>query len=319
MIATKQKEDLSDSLELTNMTPQEYLEQILENEKLDQNSDERKALTERRKEVEKILRDAFSESSPTIRYGGSIAKDTMIKSSYDLDVIYYFPHEDNDAGKSLKEIYESAESALTPHYYVQRKGSSLRLKSRAIEDYGADFHVDVVPGRFTDDDKSDAYLYRSSGDKHRLKTNLQKHIDHVKDSGLTRVIRLTKLWRVKNGLNIRSFVLELMVIEVLKSSRSKDKLDKCLTTLWEKLRDDVDSITVEDPANPTGNDLSELWNDSVKQSLSFAASTTLKLIEQSGWEAVFGKVETVEDSQKAPAIVRSAATISNPAKPWSDE
>jgi hypothetical protein len=301
------------------MTTKEYLDSALDDQRLDADSDERKALTERRKEVEKILRDAFSESSPTIRYGGSIAKDTMIKASYDLDVICYFPHEDDDAGKSLREIYESAESALSPHYYVQRKGSSLRLKSQDVENYGTDFHIDVVPGRFTDDKKEDAYLYRSSGDKERLKTNLQKHIDHVKDSGLTEVIQLGKLWRVKNGLVIRSFVLELVVIEVLKNSGSKGNLDKCLTTLWEKLKDDVDSITVEDPANPTGNDLSELWSDSVKQSLSFAASNTLQLIEQSGWEAVFGKVESVADGQKAAAIARSAATISNPAKPWADE
>jgi hypothetical protein len=301
------------------MTTQEYLDSVLEDQRLDADSDERKALTDRREEVEEILRDAFSESSPTIRYGGSIAKDTMIKASYDLDVICYFPHEDDDAGKSLKEIYESAETALTPHYCVQRKGSSLRLKSQDVENYGTDFHIDVVPGRFTDDNKEDAYLYRSSGDKERLKTNLQKHIDHVKDSGLTNVIQLAKLWRVKNGLMIRSFVLELVVIEVLKSSGSKNNFEMCLTTLWEKLRDDMDSIIVEDPANPSGNDLSELWSDSVKQSLSFAASNTLQHIEQSGWEAVFGNVESVADSQKAAAIVRSAATISNPAKPWSDE
>jgi histidinol-phosphate/aromatic aminotransferase/cobyric acid decarboxylase-like protein len=56
---------------------------------------------------------------------------------------------------------------------------------------------------------------------------------------------------------IRSFVLELVVIEVLKSSGSKNNFEMCLTTLWEKLRDDMDSIIVEDPANPSGNDLSE--------------------------------------------------------------
>jgi hypothetical protein len=55
-----------------------------------------------------------------------------------------------------------------------------------------------------------------------------------------------------------------------------------------------------------------------RQNLKYAASTTLQIIEQSGWEAVFGKVETVTDSQKSAAIIRSAATISNPAKPWGE-
>jgi hypothetical protein len=316
MTVTKIKEDLSERLKLNNMTPQEYLESKLKDQTLTSDSDERKALTERRKEVEKILRDTFTDSSPTIRYGGSISKGTMIKASYDLDIICYFPHGDDEPGSSLKTIYESVESALSPTYYVERKTSALRLRSRDTQDFWTDFHIDIVPGRFTDDKKEDAYLHRATGAKKYLKTNLQMHIDHVKDSGLTCVLQLVKFWKVRNGLTTRNFVLELMVIEVLKSSRSKDKLDKCLTTLWEKLRDDIDSITIEDPANPTGNDLSDIWDTTVKQNLKYAATTTLQIIEQSGWDTVFGKVETVTDSQKSAAIIRSAATISNPAKPW---
>ena len=51
-----------------------------------------------------------------------------------------------------------------------------------------DFHIDVVPGRFTDETKADAYLYQCGGDKKRLKTNLDVHLDHVRDSGVTDAI-----------------------------------------------------------------------------------------------------------------------------------
>ena len=47
-----------------------------------------------------------------------------------------------------------------------------------------DFHLDVVPGRFTDDTKSDCFLFQNGADKERLKTNLQVHIDPLRpDTG----------------------------------------------------------------------------------------------------------------------------------------
>ena len=50
-----------------------------------------------------------------------------------------------------------------------------------------------VPGRFTDETKTDAYLSQSSSDKKRMKTNLDVHLEHVRGSGVIDVIRLAKL------------------------------------------------------------------------------------------------------------------------------
>ena len=61
---------------------------------------------------------------------------------------------------------------------------------------------------------SDAYLYLSTGDKCRLKTNLDVHIAHVRDSGVTDAIRLVKFWKVRNGVNLKSFGLELLIIKL---------------------------------------------------------------------------------------------------------
>jgi hypothetical protein len=84
-------------------------------------------------------------------------------------------------------------------------------------------------------------------------------------------------------------VLELLTIKLLKGKRSLD-LPSQLKHVWTELRDNVDDITIEDPANPTGNDLSELFNVSIRQELSSTAKRTLELIETSGWAAVFGPV-----------------------------
>jgi len=291
------------------MTPSEYLSKLLDEQTLAEDSTELKRLRARRGEVERLLRDAFG-SSPTIRYGGSKAKGTMIKEAYDLDVICYFPRDDDDAGGSLKDIYNNVKDALATKYVVVPKTSAIRLQSQNYED----FHVDVVPGRFVDDDKEDAFLHRTTGDKERLKTNLNVHIEHVKGSGVVPAIRLSKLWRVRRGLSIKHFALELLVIEVLKRKRSSD-LDVQMQHLWRTLRDDVDSISIEDPANPNGNDLSELLDDPIRQQLSTAAAQTLRTIDRDGWEGVFGKLATSEEAKQA-AIRAAARSLATPLRPW---
>src|SRR6266513_1722782 len=197
------------------MTTKDYLTKVLASQTLADDSDELKALQEQRAKVEQLLRDRFKDSSPTIRYGGSKAKGTMIRDAYDLDIVCYFPHDDTSAGETLEDIYNNVRTALATAYVVEPKGSALRLKDSSEKTRGVDFHIDVVPGRFTDDKKSDAFLYRSTGEKKRLKTNLDVHIKHVKDSGVIEAIRLVKLWKVRNGLSIKNFVLELAVIKLL--------------------------------------------------------------------------------------------------------
>jgi hypothetical protein len=269
------------------MSEDRYLEEILESQTLNPEGQEIKDLRCQRDEVDKLLRKKFEKSSPTIRYGGSKAKGTMILEAYDLDVICYFDHEDKEAGETLQEIYENVEKALNDDYLVTRKPSALRLKSRDVNQWAADFHIDVVPGRFIDGNQGDVFLYRSSGEKGRQKTNLDVHISHVKDSGVTAAIRMMKLWRARNSLSVRHFILELLTIELLKGKKDSKLADQ-LKHVWIELRDNVENIQVEDPANPTGNDLSELFNSAIKHELSSIAARTLEIIEKDGWEMVFG-------------------------------
>ncbi len=171
------------------MTPCEYLRSILKQQTLAEDSTELKSLRDKRDEIEKILRGVFG-SSPIIKYGGSKAKGTMVLVSYDLDLLCYFPRDEDDAGSTLEELYESVAKALEDAgYKVDRRRSALRVLSVA----GVDFHVDVVPGRYVDDEQDDVFLHQNEGDKERLKTNPDVHIKHVKDSGCIGEIRLAKI------------------------------------------------------------------------------------------------------------------------------
>ena len=94
------------------MTDKEYLEAVLKNQDLKDDSPELRDLQKERANVEKLLRAGFPDCSPTIRYGGSKAKNTIIKENYDLDIASYFPHDDTSAGETLKAIYDNTEKAL---------------------------------------------------------------------------------------------------------------------------------------------------------------------------------------------------------------
>ncbi len=298
------------------MTGSEYLQEILKGQTLTKDGPELTDLRTRREEVEALLKEHFEDSNPTIRYGGSKAKGTMIREAFDLDVICYFPRDDDDAGKSPKEIYEETSTALRKKYSVQPKGVALRISGASEDAKGIDFHIDVVPGRFTDDAKKDAFLYMPKGDKERMKTNLDTHINHVKDSGVTDTIRLLKLWRERNGLTrVKTFAIELIAVDLLKGKKSSS-LENQFTHMLKELRDSIADISIKDPANPEGNDLSDLLNEQIRKDLSEIAKRTMCAIDDEKWEDVFGPAKQAGADEKKAALGRVAVTVTAPTKPW---
>lgn len=297
------------------MDDNEYLQSVLESQCFADDSEEMEALRRHRADVEELLLDKFAAAAPTIRYGGSKAKGTLIKEMYDLDIVFYVPKGENGAGDTLEEIYNNVKAALADEYWVEEKTSALRLKSKDPGTFGVDFHIDVVPGRYTDDNKSDCYLYQKSAEKGRLKTNLDVHIGHIKDSGVRDALRLLKLLRCRKGLRIKQFAYEILLIKLLKNKKSADlstQLEHALT----EIQDAEDAISIEDPANPSGNDLMPLLRDAWADLRSVARST-LDLVSSSGWEAVFGTVEISTKAKKIAALSAAATVVTSPTRPWS--
>ncbi len=255
------------------MTNEEYLRSLLEREELP--ARERSELQEYRKQIEGQLRSMGG--SPRFYYGGSCAKGTMIRSAYDLDIVVYWPH---DCGYSIKDIYYTVGDIL------EQECRRVNQKTVAWEiPINKRFHIDVVPGRALDDEFQKANLYRGDRDS-TLLTSVQKHIEVVRDSGMTDVIRLMKLWRVRDDVPLRkSLVLELITIEGCK--RIEDEtLEGQLIRALIYLREKIINLRIIDPAN-TNNVLSDEIRDYERGLIRQCAMDALNRFCQGGWERVF--------------------------------
>lgn len=295
------------------MTTEQYLRAVLSAQSLSEISDEMDDVRKNREEVKKIIRAAFPGAELYLRDGGSKAKHTMIRESYDYDLICNAGADEETLGRSLEDIYNNVADALRPHFFVDPRRTSLRLMTGGKQKQF--LHIDVVPGRYTDDTRGDAFLHQNEGLKERLKTNLDKHIEHVRDSGLTDEIKLLKYWRWCNGFKTKTFVLELLAIKLLSPIKDKSHAEQLLT-FWNEVSDHTDTLSVEDPANPNGNDLTGIL-DEARYALKVASQSTLQTIAASGWETVFGPPETADPKQRESAVVTLPSSRPSGARPWS--
>jgi hypothetical protein len=282
------------------MTDNEYLDAVLRDQTLVPGGAELTELELQRKSVVAVLTKKLGSAKPIVRKGGSWAKGTMNLEEYDLDLPTYFSHDEDGEGQTLEEIYNTVADAMSDDYFVERRRSALRLRDK---DGQADTHIDLVPGRFFDATENDAWIYQNNADKCRLKTNLDVHIAHIRDSGVRPTIRLAKLWNVREGVGMKTFVLELLVVNLLQPWKASS-LTSQLRYVFEQFRDNADSLSVSDPANGN-NDLTPALAH-VKPRLVLAAQQTLARIDREGWQSIFGLVG-VED--KRAAAIRVAAAI----------
>lgn len=292
-----------------------YLKKLLVSQEL--LPEQEKSLHAHKKEVTEFLCAEFG-NKPVIKYAGSYAKGTMIRDSYDLDIVCYFPSSDP---RTLKEIRDDVAEHLSERYLLDRSKASaeriINLKGAKTPD---SYHIDVVPGRFIENTK-DVFLNVANGEKERIQTNLKTHIDNIANSGCVPVIRLVKIWSCRNKINIKTFVLELFVVESLRGFQGKDDFQKAFIKVMQAFRDDFGSTQLIDPAN-TNNIVSKSIDSSHKMTVSSAAEETLRQIEDfadlSNWKSVLG--DETSSSSVGPAIATSGAYATGssfqPSKPW---
>jgi hypothetical protein len=295
------------------VTENEYLEAVLRSQTLAPNGPELLELQRQREQVEKVINEKLGSAEPDVRMGGSKAKNTMIREAYDLDLPTYFAWDETGAGETLEDIYNTVADAMSGDYVVERRRSALRLRRKDPRRYQEDTHVDLVPGRFFDESRTDAWIYQNHAEKCRLKTNLAVHIDHIRDSGVRPAIRLGKLWNVRESVGMKTFVLELLIVDLLKRRKNAPLADQ-FRYVMEQFRDESDDLSVCDPAN-SNNDLTSALT-AVKPQLVAAASNVLWRIDHQGWQAAFGPVQ---EEDRAQSIARAASTVAtaNQYKPWS--
>lgn len=238
-----------------------YLEDLIDNQQVDPTS--LQSLRNARDNLETILRGSWKTGDPNFYYGGSYAKGTMIKDKFDLDLVVYFP----PCNFTVQALYEAIEARLQSNNLVTRRHNvAIRLP------YEGGFHIDVVPGRAIKNDFIYANLWAS--EKATTKqTSIKIHIKSIRgNSRKQKVVKLLKLWNLRQNLNVSSFVFELIVQSSL--SGRYVSLENDLLTILQFIANNIKTCRLVDPAN-SNNVVSDELAYGVKVSLETAATAAL--------------------------------------------
>jgi len=161
----------------------------------------------------------------------------------------------------LKSIYDSLYQKLQKHYSpVRKQNVSFRILLDGLE-------VDITPARKYSGNTNDHIIYVSKKDTWQ-KTNIQKHITDISESGRTNEIKLLKIWRELHKLDFPSIYLEYLLINNILYGRPKnqDKLSDNFYYILTELSKDTSnplSSRIIDPANAS-NILSDLLSNEEK-------------------------------------------------------
>lgn len=298
------------------MTADEYLEEVRRNQSFAPDDPEIETLRSRAGDVKELLQTELSTHAPAVRNAGSYRKGTMIRESYDFDILVYFDH-DTDVGDTLKEIRDVVKEVLDKEYIAEPRRSALRILDANEPEDPTYFHIDVVPGRFIDGDDGDVAIYQEGGEKGWLKTNPEIHISHIQKSGVRDAIKLLKFWNLRRfGQPMQTFILELLTVKLLDGMADR-KLSVQLEHVWTQFRDHPDSLCVTDPAN-SNNDLTDALDAAARSQLAVDAQQALDRIADEDWEAIFGEVEKQSVEDETNALEAAAVVTSSPSRPYSD-
>lgn len=205
-------------------------------------------------------------------YSGSYAKGTAIRGRTDVDIFISLK---SDTPNTLKEIFDRLHSWISQNGYTYARKQNVSVH---VVHNGAE--VDLVPAVHLGGNTEDHWLYVNKSNRERTKTNIDVHIDLVRNSGRINEIILTKIWRKNHNLDFPSFCLELAVIEALKYKRG-GLADNFLAVL-DYLSNGFASARFVDPAN-TNNIISDDLTNAEKRGI---ASQAGQSIRQQSWSSV---------------------------------
>ena len=187
-----------------------------------------------------------------IQNSGSKAKGDAIKGKSDIDLFVSITDFDNQ--HAAKDYYFDLYEFLKLHF----TSDCIRLQNVSIGLKYAGCSIDVTPGKRINQQYfrngkyyTDHYIYSRKNDRN-TQTNIQEHIDLVKNSGLSNEMMLLKIWRNCHGLELPSIAIEIITAEVLKSYRSYS-LYVNIKKVFESLRDSILTRRIIDPANSANN------------------------------------------------------------------
>jgi hypothetical protein len=195
--------------------------------------------------IMRILDDWKGDEIAAVKHSGSSAKGTGLKGSADLDIFISLKA---SASGTLCEIYDSLFDSLGLH--SKELGIIRRRQNVSIRIWYVGLKIDLVPAKKVGDSHTLHNLHVRRDKKNRTLTNVDLHINLVKNSGRIDEIVLAKIWRQINGLDFPSIYLELTVIAALKGKRSGN-LERNFQCVLDYLASDECFVEskVLDPAN----------------------------------------------------------------------
>ena len=209
-----------------------------------------------------------------IQQSGSRAKGTAIKGKSDIDIFLSF-YDPNGYFK-LEELYDQIYGCLNRVFKNARKQNvSIGIKYNG-------FDIDVVPARKVNSASyvkqmtryNDHYLW-SQKKQNRMLTNIQRHIDLIKYSGLINEIIIAKVWREQKGIDFPSIYLELFVKEAFSNYNGYGKtFENRILHMFSYIRDNIENKRIVDPGN-CGNILSDDLSMTEKRQIKNAAQDAI--------------------------------------------
>jgi len=208
--------------------------------------------------------------SGPIQFSGSYAKSTGIKGATDIDLFLSLK---SNVPFTLDQIFESL------YAWANERGWNPKRQDVSIGISHLGINVDLVPGRRQDTTSAYHSLRRRSGTW--TQTNVAKHIQTVTGSGRLGEIRVLKLWRKLNNIDISSFYLELATINAV-SGRAVGQVAANALYAMQYLGTHLPNMRIVDPAN-TNNILSEDYTMQEKRAIAAAAAAAGR---QPYWERI---------------------------------
>ncbi len=219
---------------------------------------------------------------------GSYAKKTAINTNFDLDLAVPFKRSEF---RTLKEMFEDVQSWVETQKSSNRFGiKEVSRQRRSINLIfkvdGHELDMDIVPGRelsdgrYQEDYNLNLYDTKATAS---IQTNIKTHTELMVNRNLEReVIKLLKVWKTAKKQDMKSFLVELMVLSAFDkdSTMAGMKLYERLKGSLEFMTDNIATIRLEDPANPS-NIVTDTLNAVEKQEFKGRFGRMLEDIERS--------------------------------------
>lgn len=201
---------------------------------------------------------------------GSKAKGDSIIGNSDIDIFvsvtdYYDKY-------TVEQYYNSLYDFLSPYFY----GNKIRRQNVSIGIEYAGCSIDITPGKrkkhyghFMNDD----HVVYSNKTNSIFQTNIQKHIDMVRQTPYVDEIILLKLWRNCHNLEFPSIAIEIFVIEVM-SEYGTTNLYSNMRIIFNELVETIKTRRIIDPAN-SNNDIADSLTNKEKDLIEKTAADSL--------------------------------------------